>query len=94
MGLFDSSVAIAAELPPGRVWQYAHGEHCACVLLAAAVGAGPDAVSCEYCRHVLQKHWQVACDHGGKPPRPSHTTVRWRDMGQLDEVKAMLIKEA
>jgi hypothetical protein len=37
-------------------------EPCACLLLAAAAGAGAEAVSLGYCMNVLKKHWQLQCD--------------------------------
>lgn len=41
-----------------------HGDHCDCMTLARAVGAGPDTVDLNYCRLVLQKHWRLKCNHG------------------------------
>ena len=34
-----------------------HGDHCDCLLLSRAVGAGPAAVDVNYCRQVLQKQF-------------------------------------
>lgn len=41
-----------------------HGDCCDCMMLARAVGAGPQAVDFNYCRAVLQKHWRLKCNHG------------------------------
>ena len=94
MSVAHSWWSIDPEAPPGRGWQYAHGEHCTCLLLAAAVGAGPEAVSCDYCRNVLQKHWEVSCHHGECVPQQASANARRHALGKLDPVKAMLLKEA
>jgi hypothetical protein len=71
-----------------------HGNGCDCVLLAAAVGAGPDAISFGYCLNVLQKHWLLTCNHGetletGKDEKSSE---KWRNLGDMDAVKAILTR--
>ena len=43
-----------------------HGDYCDCIALAYAFGAGPKAVDFSYCRHVLQKHWRMKCNHGSR----------------------------
>ncbi len=70
-----------------------HGTNCECLLLAAAIGAGPDAIPFHYCLSVLQKHWRLTCRHGetletGKEKKVSE---KWRDFGDIDAVKAILI---
>ena len=76
-------------------WEFDHGEHCDCVILAAAVGAGPEAISCHYCRDVLQKHWGIHCRHGEHgPSKIPKISERWRIVGEIDSLKAILIKEA
>ena len=39
---------------------------CGCLLRANAVGAGPQAVDLNYCREVLQEHWDLKCSHGNR----------------------------
>ena len=62
---------------PGR-WEHDHGDQCDCRLLASAVGADPSKLDFTYCRLVLQKRWEVRCNHGGistaraTPELPSH----------------------
>lgn len=79
-----------------RVGEYAHGGRCSCLLLALAVRAGRDAVSFSYCRNVLQKHWEMHCDHGAcrAAPMPVPPAERWAGTGHPDAVKAILIHEA
>lgn len=52
------------------LWEIDHGDHCDCMLLARAVGAGPSAVDYSYCRRVLQQHWSVKCNHGRREAPP------------------------
>lgn len=51
--------------------QIAHHEYCSCRLLAQAMGCDPRSISFEYCRRVLQKHWQVDCRHGQSMSGPA-----------------------
>ena len=82
------------ETPRGNVRKCAHGDHCACLVLAEAVGVNPDEITYEYCRSVLQKHWRLTCDHGQCPPRRALiASARWDTFGKLDTMKAMLLKE-
>lgn len=76
--------------------EYAHGDQCSCLLLALAVRAGRDAVSFSYCRSVLQKHWQVHCNHGvcHAEREPVSPAERWINTGHPDSVKAILIRES
>ena len=75
-------------------WEFDHGEHCDCVILAAAVGAGPKSISFQYCRDVLQKHWLINCRHGEHAPGETvKVSERWRDVGKIDPLKVILIKE-
>ena len=75
-------------------WEFDHGEHCDCVILAAAVGARPESISCHYCRDVLQKHWRIACRHGEHAPSGiPKVSERWRNVGEIDSLKAILVKE-
>jgi len=82
----------APEAGPGNS-TVPHGTHCECLVLAAAIGAGPDAIPFDYCLHVLRKHWRLTCRHGetletGKEKKASE---KWRDFGEMDAVKAILI---
>lgn len=72
-----------------------HGEQCSCLVLAAAVGANPKSISFDYCHSVLQKHWAVRCRHGQHPPVEPAVLggERWRDIGKIDPVKVLLIRE-
>lgn len=70
-----------------------HGDRCACRLLAAAVGCKPAAIPFEYCRTVLMKRWRLECNHGCRDDeavRPR--SEKWRDVGPIDPVKAILIR--
>ena len=75
-----------------RLWVGEHGDHCDCVLLANALRMKPSHITFEYCRRVLQKRWRMTCLHGCHhiPPR-GLAVERWRDMGDVDRVKAILI---
>lgn len=70
-----------------------HGGRCDCELLAQAMHIDPSAISFEYCRNVLQKRWRMTCRHGRPEPRLAATgaSEHWRDIGQLDPIKAILI---
>lgn len=71
-----------------------HGSCCDCVLLAAAVGAGPDAISFDYCLNVLQKRWLMTCTHGEtlETGNEEKASAKWRNFGEMDAVKAILIR--
>jgi len=48
-----------------------------------------------YCRTVLQKHWIVECNHGCQAePAVANSDLKWHDVGQIDPVKAILIRNA
>ena len=70
-----------------------HGERCDCVLLAQALRVNPSSISFEYCQRVLHKNWRMNCRHGSPPaPLPAISPAdRWRDIGPIDSVKAVLI---
>lgn len=76
---------------PTRVIE--HGGRCDCELLAQAMRIDPSAISFEYCRNVLQKRWRMTCRHGHpeSTPAAAWASEHWRDIGQLDPVKAILI---
>jgi hypothetical protein len=69
-----------------------HGDRCDCALLAQATHLDPRALSFDYCQRVLHLHWRMTCRHG-RPPAPSAAGPgeRWRDIGPVDPVKAILI---
>lgn len=73
--------------------QIEHGQQCSCVLLAQAIGVDPRVISFAYCHSVLHKHWRMTCRHGERENAPIATGLseRWRDVGPLDPVKAILI---
>ena len=50
-----------------------HGDMCDCMLLARAVGGSTSCVDFGYCQNVLQKHWRLKCNHGGRRPAPRET---------------------
>ncbi len=70
-----------------------HGEQCSCKLLALATGLDPRALSFEYCQRVLQKRWRMTCCHGRPASEPASggPSERWRDVGPIDSVKAILL---
>jgi len=70
-----------------------HGNCCDCVLLAAAVGAGPDAIPFDYCLNVLRKHWLLTCRHGEtlETRKEKKASEKWHNFGEMDAVKAILV---
>jgi hypothetical protein len=70
-----------------------HGNRCSCQVLASIVGGDPSTISFAFCRSVLMKHWDLDCNHGCKDAQAEITrSDKWRDVGQIDPVKAILIK--
>lgn len=67
-----------------------HGEFCDCMLLAKAVGAEPMSVDFAYCHNVLQKHWRLRCNHGGRAAMPRLTPTLPR-LDAHDAVQAILL---
>lgn len=91
-----SSLTLGSEWPrPSSSPEYDHGDQCECLILAAAVGAGREAVGCTYCQRVLQKHWRMHCNHGehGHEAISSPGAERWCGSGPMDGVKAILVRE-
>lgn len=80
----------AIPVSPGRWRDVEHGDACDCVMLAAAVGAGPDAVDLFYCRRVLQKHWRIGCNHGGLA-RPAPHTPQLPRLDMRDPLQALVL---
>lgn len=70
-----------------------HGSHCACKVLAAAVACDHSAISFRFCRDFLMKRWIVECNHGcQKLPPIEKKSEHWHDVGPIDPVKAILVK--
>ena len=70
-----------------------HGDHCECKLLARTLNIDPSAISFAFCQRVLQRHWRMTCRHGVQDvaPAPLPAVERWRELGEVDAVKAILI---
>lgn len=79
--------------PSGASRCIQHGDHCECTLLARTLNIDPAAISFSFCQRVLQKHWRMTCRHGsqGETPRLVPAVERWRELGEVDAVKAILI---
>jgi hypothetical protein len=70
-----------------------HGDRCSCRLLAEATGCDPTILSFSFCRSVLQRHWFMHCNHGCFSAGASkESSSRWRELGEMDPIKAILIK--
>lgn len=82
----------APEAGPGNS-TVPHGTHCECLLLAAAIGAAPESIRFDYCLNVLQKRWRLTCRHGEilETREEKKASEKWRDYGEMDAVKAILI---
>jgi len=69
-----------------------HGSHCACKLLAEAVGCDHRAISFSFCRNFLMRRWVVECNHGCQEAPPAEKkSEHWHDVGPIDAVKAIII---
>jgi hypothetical protein len=77
---------------PPQHTHHGHGSRCSCRALAAALHCRPETISLSFCEGVLKKHWTLECDHYCPlaPPMPD-TSAKWRELGALDAVKAILI---
>ena len=73
--------------------EHGHGDQCSCRLLAAAIGAGPSAVTFSYCQLVLKKRWKVRCNHGGDVPA-TRATLELPPRDPHDMVQAILVANA
>ena len=73
-----------------------HGARCDCLLLADALHVPGGAVTFSFCRHVLQKRYAMSCTHGEAGPVPQVVKAcdLWRESGELDAVKAILLTNA
>ncbi len=71
-------------------WERRHGSHCACRLLAAAAHAKSSAVDYHFCHEVLQKRWQMTCDHIPER-REERVTPEFPAHDLHDPVQAVLI---
>lgn len=85
----DSDAAV-----PAGAREIPHGTQCQCLLLAAAVAPKGEGLRFGYCLHVLQKHWRMTCRHGevGPPETQRKGSEKWHDLGEMDGVKAVLVK--
>ena len=63
------------------------------MMLARAVGAPPSCIDYGYCRRVLQRHWRVSCNHGGREPVPE-PTPQLPPLDVHDPVHAVLLVNA
>jgi hypothetical protein len=70
-----------------------HGEMCDCMLLARAIGAPSSCIDYSYCRNVLQRHWNVTCNHGGRL-RAARTTPQLPPLDAHDPLQAILLANA
>lgn len=72
-----------------------HGASCECAVLAQALGLSPRAVTYAFCAQVLQRRWRMTCRHGSAEPAipPRDSTGRWKDLGEIDEVTAILVHD-
>jgi hypothetical protein len=70
-----------------------HGAVCDCKVLAQALHLDGRAISFDYCRRVLQMRWRLTCRHGSLEVPAAGIAVgeRWRELGPMDPVKAILI---
>lgn len=73
-----------------------HGPGCECLKLLALVGGDRRSMRFGFCMSVLQKHWRLTCQHGASDSVPADTRVseRWHDLGDIDAVKAILLRNA
>ncbi len=57
------------------------------------MGVEPKTISFNYCRTVLMKRWVLECNHGCRhAPASEGSSDKWHDLGPMDPVKAILIK--
>jgi hypothetical protein len=73
-----------------------HGAGCECLKLMALVGGDRRSMRFGFCVRVLQKHWRLSCRHGEPDSAPADTRSgeRWHDLGDIDAVKAILLRNA
>jgi hypothetical protein len=70
-----------------------HGNRCSCRLLADLIGCHPKMVRFTYCQAVLMKHWTMECNHGCHDEIVESGSIgKWHDVGPVDPVTAILIK--
>lgn len=76
-----------------RCLEHVHGSRCSCRLLAVAMGADPSSVEYSYCKHVLQRHWRVICDHIPTEASPKVTPML-PPHDPRDPIHALLVANA
>lgn len=69
-----------------------HGNRCSCGVLADAIGCARETIRFGYCKNVLARRWRLECNHGCHETSVTPKSVRWRHFGELDAVKAILLK--
>lgn len=70
-----------------------HGDKCSCQILSMAVTGRPDVCSYAYCRNVLQRRWEMHCNHGQIPlpeEPPIHDLVVLHEDNTLELLKKAL----
>ena len=70
-----------------------HEARCSCKMLVQAVGLDPRSLSFDYRYRLLQKRWRMTCTHGEPASAIAATGggERWRYLGQIDPVRAILM---
>lgn len=71
-----------------------HGNHCACCILAAAIGCNPEDLSYNYCQQVISKHWTTRCNHGMTQKDKRLVYDKWHEPAHVNTVSAILIRNA
>lgn len=70
-----------------------HGDKCSCQVLSMAVTGMPDACRYVYCRNVLQRRWDMHCNHGELPlsaELPIHDRAVIHEDDMLTRLKRVL----
>lgn len=76
-----------------RLKHVGHGNRCSCRQLADLIGCNPKVIRFAYCQAVLMKHWTMECNHGCHDEIvESGSSGKWHDIGPIDPVAAILIK--
>jgi hypothetical protein len=61
--------------------------------LAAAIGCSPGVLGVAFCRKVLMKRWRMDCNHlCRKASINGRQSDRWKTVGPVDPIKAILIQ--
>lgn len=94
--LTDDDMNCHADGVPDALRTTPHGTRCNCKLLAEALHMDPRNLTYEFCRTVLQKHWKMTCRHGEILPVDEQRAFaeKWKDIGAMTPLNAMLVKNA